>query len=58
MAKNKILIFLANSYVLEFSIEGKLQNISKLKSKIKSNPIFIQDKLIYINKKNKFLVIN
>ena len=58
MAKNKILIFLANSYLLELNIDGRLESISKLPSKIKSNPIFIQDKIIYLNKKNKFLIMN
>ena len=58
MANNKILIFLSNSYLLELNIEGELLKISKLISKIQSNPIFIEDQIIYINRKNKFLMVN
>ncbi len=58
VADNKIILFLKNSYLLEFKINGNLNNIKKLPSKINSNPIFIDGKILYIDKKNKLLIIN
>ena len=58
MADDKIFVFLKNSYVIKLSIYGKIVNIIKLPSKLKSQPIIVDNKLFYINKKNKLLVVN
>ena len=58
MANNDLYIFLKNSYVLKFSIRGKLKKILKLKSKINSQPIFVDSSLIYLDKNNKISVVN
>ena len=57
IANNKIMIFLKNSYVLEFEINGNLENIFKLPNKINSNTIFIDNSIYYINHKNKLLIL-
>ena len=51
IVNDNILIFLKNSYLLEFSIFGELLNVKKLPSKIKSQPIFIENSILYLNKK-------
>tara|TARA_Y100000992_G_scaffold300931_1_gene270641 strand:- start:8828 stop:10153 length:1326 start_codon:yes stop_codon:yes gene_type:complete len=55
---NKLFIFLDNSYYIKFSSNGKLEGINKLQSKINSDPIFVNGKIIYINKKNRLVAIN
>ena len=56
--ENKIFIFLKNSFVLKFSNKGDLLEISKLPEKINSEPIIIDDTLVFLNKKNKIAIIN
>ena len=51
-------LFLKNSHVLKFNINGKLKNIDKFKNKISTKPIFINKNLIYINNKNKISVFD
>ena len=56
-ANNKILIQLKNSYIVEFDIKGELINIFKLKNKINSKLIFIDNSILYLNKNNKLIVL-
>lgn len=58
IVNNKILIFLKNSYILQFNINGKLEKAFKLKLKMKSNPIFIDDKLIFLSTKKKLVILS
>jgi len=58
MANNKILIFLKNSFILKFNINGDLENVQKLPSKINSSPIFIDGSVLYLDFKNKLSIIN
>ena len=58
IVNNKILIFLKNSYILQFNINGKLEKALKLKLKMKSNPIFIDDKLIFLSTKKKLVILS
>ena len=58
IANNDLLIFLKNSYVLRFNIEGELTNIHRLPSKIKTYPIFIDTKMLFVDLKKKLFVIN
>ena len=51
-------LFLKNSHVLKFNINGELKKIDKFKNKISTNPIFINKNLIYINNKNKISVVD
>ena len=56
--KDKILIFLKNSYILSIRINGEIEKISKLSSKIYSNPIFVKGSLIFFDKKNRLVISN
>ncbi len=58
IANNNILIFLENSFVVKFNSKARIQSIDKLKEKIESLPIFIDGSMIFINKKNKLVVID
>ena len=58
LVNNDFLFFLNNSYILYFNIKGKLQEIKKLNSKISSEPIFVNSRLLYLDKKNRLRVLN
>ena len=58
MANNNILIFLKNSYVVKFDVNGTIKEIFKLPIKINSNPKIISNSLIYLDKKNKIIIID
>ena len=58
LANNKIIIFLNNSYIATFNISGKLEEIKKLKSKMKTKPIFINGLVLYLDKNNKLKIID
>ena len=55
---SKIFIFLNNSYLLKFNLKGSIEDVVKLPSKIKSQPIFIDESLIYLDSKNKISIID
>ena len=58
IVNDKIFIFLKNSYILKFSIYGNLDEIVKLNNALSSEPIFINNTLLYLDKKNKLRIIN
>jgi outer membrane protein assembly factor BamB len=58
LVNNKIFIFLKNSYILKFNINGELEKISKLPSKLNTQPIFINNSMIYLDYKNKISVVD
>ena len=58
MINDQIYIFLKNSYVLRFNVNGSLKEIVKLPTKIFTNPILINRSILYLDKKNKLSVIN
>ena len=49
----KIFVFLFNSYLLKFNINGNLENVSKLPQKINSNIIFVDGSMLFINTRKK-----
>lgn len=55
---NQIFIFLKNSYILKFNVNGNLSEINKLPAKIISKPIIVNKVLIFLDKKNKVSVVN
>ena len=55
---NKIFIFLNNSNILIFDINGKFQRKMKLPSKIHSFPISIENSILFLDNKNKLIVLN
>ena len=54
----KIFVFLFNSYLLKFNINGNLENVSKLPQKINSNIIFVDGSMLFINTRKKISIIN
>ena len=55
---NNLLILLSNSYLLNFNIKGDLKEIKKIKSKIKSQPIFIEGTALFLDYKNRLVILN
>ena len=55
---NKIYLYLKNSYVVKFNIGGTIEDIIKLPSKIKSDPIFVSSSILYVNKNNKLFILD
>ena len=58
LVNNNLFVFLNNSYVLNFNIKGKLQEIKKLNSKVNSQPIFIDGSLMFLDQKNRLTIVN
>ena len=57
IVNNKIFIFLKNSFLLKFDLNGKLKNIDKLPYKINTFPIIIHYHNVF-DFKNRFSVVN
>jgi len=55
---NKIMVLLKNSYVIYFNINGIIEDVFKLPSKINTNPIIINKTLLYFDFKNKLSVVD
>ena len=58
LSNKNILIFLNNSYIVSFTTLGKIKEIKKLPAKIGSLPIFINNSIMYLSKKNKLIIAN
>ena len=58
LLNNELVIFLKNSYILNFTINGKLKEIKKLPSKINTFPILIDSSIIFLNSKKKLIIVN
>ena len=55
---NEIYVFLENSYIVKFNTRGDIEKIYKLPLGIHSYPIFVNGIILYIDKKNKAVLIN
>ena len=58
IVNNDLFIFLENSYLLQFSKEGKIKKINKLPDQLGTSPIFINNSIIYLNKKNRLIILD
>ena len=58
MINSEIYIFLKNSYLLKFNIEGDLLKVNELKSKINSQPLVIDNSILYLDNKSKISIMN
>ncbi|MBD1150536.1 PQQ-binding-like beta-propeller repeat protein [Pelagibacterales bacterium SAG-MED29] len=58
LANNNLLVFLNNSYLVAFNKNGKIKKIGKLKSKLGTSPIFINESILFLNNNNKLIVLN
>ena len=57
LANNKIAVLLKSGYLVEFDITGNLQEIFKFPTKINSNLIFINNSILYLDNKNRLIVL-
>ncbi|WP_075534123.1 PQQ-binding-like beta-propeller repeat protein [Candidatus Pelagibacter communis] len=58
IVNNKIFVFLKNSFLLKFDLNGKLKNIDKLPYKINTFPIIIDGSIMFFDFKNRLSVVN
>ena len=58
LINSKIFLFLNNSYIIEFNINGEIEDLYKLPSKMVSNPIFVNNSILYLSKNKKLITLN
>ena len=58
MAEGKLLLFLKNSHTLVFNTQGKLEKVNKLPAKMITFPILIENKILFLDKKNRLSIVN
>ena len=58
IVNNDLYVFLENSYLVKFSSSGNIIDINKLPSKMMSFPIFINESILFLNNKNKLIILN
>ena len=58
LANNEIFVFLKNSFVVKFNVYGEIKKIFKLPSNIKSFPLIVDNKILFVGKKNKLISLN
>ncbi len=58
MINNKLFLFLKNSYVIVLELSGNIEKIYKLPFKLNSQPILIEDNLIFFDLNNKISIVN
>ena len=55
---DQLFVFLKNSYLVKFTKIGRTSEIIKLPTKLNSQPIFIEEKILFINNKNNLVIID
>lgn len=58
IVNNHLYIFLKNSYLIKFNLRGDINDIDKLPAKINSMPIFINNSILYLDNKNRLIILN
>tara|TARA_X000001036_G_scaffold301749_1_gene280835 strand:- start:306 stop:1631 length:1326 start_codon:yes stop_codon:yes gene_type:complete len=58
LVNNNLLIFLNNSYLVQMGVSGKIMKINKLPTKLNTFPIFVKESILFLNNKNKLVIIN
>lgn len=58
LINNDLIVLLNNSFLLNFDVRGKLKKINKLKSRINTEPIFIDKSFLYLDNKNRLTILN
>ena len=58
LVNNQIYIFLKNSYIIQVDMDGNISSIQKLKESVNSIPIFIDSSLVYLDSKNKLIIVD
>lgn len=55
---SKIFVFLKNSQIAIFNLNGVFEELRKLPSKINTSPISVEESILYLNNNSKLVVIN
>ncbi len=58
LVNNEIFIFLKNSFILKFDLNGNLKEIEKYTNKFNTFPIIIDGSMVYFDFKNRLSVVN
>tara|TARA_E500000178_G_scaffold287785_1_gene290173 strand:+ start:1379 stop:2704 length:1326 start_codon:yes stop_codon:yes gene_type:complete len=58
ISNSSIYVFLKNSYLLIFNINGDLEKITKLPTKIYSQPIFVNGNMMYLTSNGSLSILN
>ncbi len=58
IVNNSIYLFLEDHYIVRINFNSEIEEVFNIKSKLNSNPIFIDNALLYINNKNKLIILN
>ncbi len=58
LANNKLLIFLDNSRLITLNKNSKIEKVDKIKDKLNSQPIFIENSLLFLSKNNRLIILN
>ncbi len=57
-AKDKIYIFLKNSYFIILSLDGKIEEINKLPNKSKTYSIFVNETMVFLNNDKRAIILD
>lgn len=55
---NKLFIFLKEPYIISSSLNGEIEEMIKLSTKVNSSPIFVDKSLLYLDRNNRLLIFN
>ena len=58
ISNNDLFLFLNNSYLVKILTNGSVKEIKKLPSKISSLPLFINNSILYLDNKNRLIVLD
>lgn len=58
MVNNSIYLFLEDHYIVRINLNSEIEEVFNIKSNLNSNPIFIDSALLYVNNKNKLIILN
>jgi outer membrane protein assembly factor BamB len=58
IVNNKIFIFLKDSHLLKFDLNGEIKSVNRLKPKTNSKPIFVNNSMMFLDFKNKLTIID
>ena len=58
LLNSSLFVFLNNSYLVKFDLNGRIKGIDKLKAKLATNPIFINQSILFLDKNNKLVILN
>ncbi len=58
IVNNSIYFFLEDHYIVKINFNSEIEEVFNIKSNLNSNPIFIDKSLLFINNKNKLIILN